>query len=330
MPTIKLQIKNKIISFVEEINFINYNKDYEVEFLFDEEWQKEKFKTARFTYGKYVEDVVFENNKCDFPFIQDASSVGIGVYAGDLRSTNTIYINCIQSVLSKNGFSKEPSKDVYGQIIDLLNKYIEQGGGGGINREEVERIIDEYLTENPPKDGIDGFSPTITTTAIENGTRVEITDIDGTKSFDVLNGRDGTEILVGAEIKEVEETQTLVIELKDKQGNVISSAEVVLPKQETTDIDLSGYVKKTDYAKDGGSHGLVKINQSFGLYLPNGSSEALAINRATDEHIKNRGGVYRPLTSGHIDLIVKEGLTNSKLTWTEEEKARARALLGIE
>jgi hypothetical protein len=77
----------------------------------------------------------------------------------------------------------------------LLNKYIEQGGGsggsGGISREEVERIIEEYLAKNPPKDGIDGVSPTIETIPIENGTRVSITDKDGTKSFDVLNGVNG-------------------------------------------------------------------------------------------------------------------------------------------
>ena len=39
--------------------------------------------------------------------------------------------------------------------------------------------------------GADGFSPTVTTTAIENGTRVTITDAEGPHSFDVLNGTGG-------------------------------------------------------------------------------------------------------------------------------------------
>ena len=39
--------------------------------------------------------------------------------------------------------------------------------------------------------GADGFSPTVTTTAIENGTRVTITDADGEHTFDVLNGTGG-------------------------------------------------------------------------------------------------------------------------------------------
>lgn len=40
--------------------------------------------------------------------------------------------------------------------------------------------------------------------------------------------------------------QKLTIELKDKDGNVIASSEVTLPKQEITGIDLSAYVKTTD------------------------------------------------------------------------------------
>ena len=44
---------------------------------------------------------------------------------------------------------------------------------------------------DPGPAGADGFSPTVTTTAIENGTRVTITDADGEHTFDVLNGTGG-------------------------------------------------------------------------------------------------------------------------------------------
>ncbi len=40
--------------------------------------------------------------------------------------------------------------------------------------------------------GQDGYSPTITVTNITNGHRVSITDVNGTKTFDVLNGSNGT------------------------------------------------------------------------------------------------------------------------------------------
>lgn len=39
--------------------------------------------------------------------------------------------------------------------------------------------------------GIPGVSPIITISSIKGGTKVTITDIDGTKSFDILNGQDG-------------------------------------------------------------------------------------------------------------------------------------------
>lgn len=41
------------------------------------------------------------------------------------------------------------------------------------------------------RDGVDGFSPTCTFTAITNGYKLEITDINGTKSINILNGIDG-------------------------------------------------------------------------------------------------------------------------------------------
>lgn len=37
-----------------------------------------------------------------------------------------------------------------------------------------------------------GVSPTVTVTNIANGHRVTITDVNGTKSFDVLNGQSGS------------------------------------------------------------------------------------------------------------------------------------------
>lgn len=44
----------------------------------------------------------------------------------------------------------------------------------------------------PGKDGADGVSPVVSVTAITGGHRVTITDKNGTQSFDVLNGKDGT------------------------------------------------------------------------------------------------------------------------------------------
>ena len=192
MTIIKINIQNKIAKTEGEALIVCYNKDYVINFAFDEEWQDEIVKTAVFTYNGITEEVVFEGNSCTVPMITRATQVEIGVYAGDLRTSTSAIVPCLFSSLDKKGLPKEPTEDVYAQIMELLNKYIEQGGGGGgFTKDEIENIIKEYLKENPIEDGKDGFSPTITVEQIENGNRVYITDINGTKQFDVLNGKDG-------------------------------------------------------------------------------------------------------------------------------------------
>lgn len=52
----------------------------------------------------------------------------------------------------------------------------------------------EFITKNnlpDVKDGEDGYSPTIEVTEIDSGHRLIITDIDGMKHVDILNGADG-------------------------------------------------------------------------------------------------------------------------------------------
>lgn len=70
--------------------------------------------------------------------------------------------------------------------------------GGKADPEEVARIVEAYLAENPPapgKDGEpgeDGISPTVTVEEIDGGHRITITDATGTQSFDVMDGKDGS------------------------------------------------------------------------------------------------------------------------------------------
>lgn len=49
-------------------------------------------------------------------------------------------------------------------------------------------VVADYLSENPPEDGI---SPLVTVSDIDGGHRVTITDKDGEKQFDVMDGKDG-------------------------------------------------------------------------------------------------------------------------------------------
>ena len=82
------------------------------------------------------------------------------------------------------------------------------GTGGEVDPAEVERIVEEYLEENPPApgadgkdgtDGKDGVSPSVSVSDITGGHRITITDANGTKTVDVMDGVDGNDGKPGAD-----------------------------------------------------------------------------------------------------------------------------------
>ncbi len=77
---------------------------------------------------------------------------------------------------SGDDISVKPINKIAHAVIDLEKNGIPGGGGGGT--------------------GADGFSPDVEVTEIDGGHRVTITDKDGTKSFDVMDGKDGEPIEV--------------------------------------------------------------------------------------------------------------------------------------
>lgn len=67
----------------------------------------------------------------------------------------------------------------------------------GATEEQVAQIqanteaIEELRKNGTGAAGKDGVSPTLSVTSIEGGNRISITDVNGTKSFDVMDGQDG-------------------------------------------------------------------------------------------------------------------------------------------
>ena len=82
-------------------------------------------------------------------------------------------------------------------LIESMKKEILESissSGGGVDEAQVEKLIENYLTENPPArgdPGEDGVSPTINVEEIEGGYRITIVDVNNTETFDILNGIDG-------------------------------------------------------------------------------------------------------------------------------------------
>lgn len=184
---ILIQVRDKIATLVSESCIVCGNDDYEVVFDFDNDWSHQEVKTAVFVYAGVPVEKLFDGNICEGIAVEGAIICEIGVYAGDIKTTTSATISCIPSIRDiARTAHKSPTEDVYNQIMELLNKYISEGAKP--DPAEIQRMVEEYLAEHPAQDGI---SPTVSVVETTVGNRVTITDLNGSKSFDVKNGTKG-------------------------------------------------------------------------------------------------------------------------------------------
>lgn len=217
---IHIQVKDKIATFVS-MNFtlVGGNSDYEVVFDFDSDWGSYPVKTALFVYGNSTKKVVFNGNVCKGEAIENATMCLIGVYADDIAtSTPACIANVRQSIRDvASSLPEPPTEDVYNQIMELLNRYINEASGlpsGGAkgqvlkkasdtdfdviwqdeekgaqaNEDDILRVVKQYIEQNPPEDG---FSPTVEIIPVDNGYTVNITDKNDVHSYTLYNGLNG-------------------------------------------------------------------------------------------------------------------------------------------
>ena len=123
---VTINVAEKIATAIDAPVLVCGNSDDVIDFTFDEEWESFAIKTARFTYrrkGKeFYDDVVFEGTSCNIPILSNIEEVEIGVYAGNLRTSTPARVQCRKSILCGGGIHEPPTKDVYNQIMDLINK----------------------------------------------------------------------------------------------------------------------------------------------------------------------------------------------------------------
>lgn len=177
---IKVTIEDRVATAEGDPSVICGNSVYTVTFTFDDEWEDFEVKTARFKYltseGVRHVDQPFTGDTVDAPVLFDTREVEVGVYAGDLTTTTGATIRCTPSIRCGAGEEVEPEPDKYDALMDLIKNGV---------------------TSAPnPDGGSGGFSPIVNITEIEGGHRVTITDIDGEKTFDVLDGIDGNDYVL--------------------------------------------------------------------------------------------------------------------------------------
>lgn len=121
MPQLLCKVQNKIAKPMNDL-LVCGNSDFTIKFIFDNEWENETVKTARFIWNNQYQDIVFSGNICNVPIVSKADYLAVGVFAGELKTTTPAIYNCRRSILCEFAEPEAPSEDVYAQIIDLINQ----------------------------------------------------------------------------------------------------------------------------------------------------------------------------------------------------------------
>lgn len=151
--TIHITVRSRVPTITEGEEVISHNSDYEIEFEFDEEWQS-AYKTVYFVCedGSY-QAVVMSGNSCAVPMLDgEHRRIFVGVQAGAaekpsvLKTTRPCCLKVADSIADLLGQPiPDPTPDVYQQIIAIL----EDIKKGEVSPEDIQKAVDNYLTENP-------------------------------------------------------------------------------------------------------------------------------------------------------------------------------------
>lgn len=157
---IRIAVKDKIACLVDKEQFLVCgNNDYEVVFDFDSDWEGISAKTAVFVYGDTPIHQPFTGDICKGVEIKNATLCAIGVFAGNIKTTTGATIECRQSIRDLGGVPKPPSKEVYDEIMALLDKAIEAhtelpvgGKTGQILKKRSDEDYDTYWADEEKED----------------------------------------------------------------------------------------------------------------------------------------------------------------------------------
>lgn len=93
---------------------------------------------------------------------------------------------------------------------------------------------------------------------------------------------------------------------------------------ETQKVDLTDYVKNTDYAT-ASKVGLIKANSSQGIFISASGDASLVQAQSND--LVNKTNKFRPLTANNMDEAFKASMTTNTQDWSDDDKTSARNLI---
>nr|DAL96703.1 MAG TPA: Paired amphipathic helix protein [Caudoviricetes sp.] len=153
LTTIHITVRSRVPTITEGEEVISHNSDYVIEFDFDEEWT-DNYKTVYFVCedGSH-QPVVINGNACPVPVLNgEHRRIFVGVQAGSIEKPSVLKTTCPCCLKVRDSIADllgqpipDPTPDVYQQIMALLED-IKQGE---VSPEDIQKAVDNYLTENP-------------------------------------------------------------------------------------------------------------------------------------------------------------------------------------
>lgn len=120
MPEIHIAVRENIASQTDHTVYICGSGDYTAIFQFEEQWQKEDLKTARFQTESICQDVLFRGDRCPVPVFISARKLEVGLFAGNLRTTTGARIALREGIRSAWGPPEDPAPSLYDQLVEAV------------------------------------------------------------------------------------------------------------------------------------------------------------------------------------------------------------------
>ena len=307
MPEIVVTVKNKMAVGDGSVIVCN-NSDYVVRFALDSEWDALALRTMRIVYDSYSHtDIAFSGDTVALPTIIDRTSIGIGLYSGDIHTSTCAMFDCERSVMGNNSHAvAPPSSDVYNEIVEMINDGRLKGdkGADGTNGADGANGADG-VTFTPSVDSAGNLSWT-NDGGLSNPATVNIKGADGAP------GKDGSDASVTAE-------------------NIQSA----LGYAPVKDVQVAGTSVMTDGVANvpiasKTKPGVIMVGnaQNSGMYIGNDGN--CYISYAIQPEIDDRSAERKTIVCANLDYAVKAAMCDGKgAAWTDAEQKAARERMGI-
>lgn len=333
MPEIVVTVKNKMAVGDGSVIVCN-NSDYVVRFALDSEWDALALRTMRIVYDSYSHtDIAFSGDTVALPAIIDRTSIGIGLYSGDIHTSTCAMFDCERSVMGKNSNAVEPpSSDVYNEIVEMINDGRLKGDKGtdGTNGADGANGADG-VTFTPSVDSAGNLSWT-NDGGLSNPDTVNIKGATGAAGERGEQGIPGEPGAQGAKGDKGDKGADGAPGKDGSDANVTAqNIEAALGYAPVKDVQVAG----TSVMTDGVANVPIATKTVNGVMRPDfygigvSATGILYIQNTSNINITNRVS-SAPLTAYNLDYAVKAAMCDGKgAAWTDAEQKAARERMGI-